>query len=112
MAVRPRGVELLPSTGEASGLSVRELAARYGVAPSTVSNAILRGTRASRPAPDPLYINPATGARHYHPAAFDRWWQDRPASRWPRPQNPGYLHTRRRVVDVLGDLDDWQSAES
>jgi hypothetical protein len=99
--------------GGSAGLTVRELADRYGVAPSTVGRAILRGARQGRPAPDPLYAD-RTGARHFHPAAFDRWWRDRPhrpRSHRRHPSGNGYARGRRRIVDVLPDLSAWPPAE-
>jgi hypothetical protein len=99
------------STPRTAGLTVRELADRYGVAPSTVGSAILRGARQGRPAPEPLYADRVTGARHFHPAAFDRWWRDRPRPHTSHSRrlcgNGGGLHDRRPIVDVLPDLSTW-----
>jgi hypothetical protein len=99
------------STDTAAGLTVRELARRYGVAPSTIGSAILRGARQGRPAPEPLYADRVTGARHFHPAAFDRWWRDRPRPQRSHHSHPARsgdgTHSRRRIVDVLPDLSTW-----
>ncbi len=111
MTAGPFDAAFPPPAGGAAGLTVRDLAARYGVAPGTVGTAIRRGAGQGRPAPDPLYTDPVTGARRYHPAAFDRWWRDRPHARTPHRRGPprkDHHGGRRRVIDVLPDLDDWQ----
>ncbi|ABD12683.1 hypothetical protein Francci3_3326 [Frankia casuarinae] len=98
-------------TGGAGGLTIRELARRYGVAVSTVGTAMTRGARDGHPAPNPLdAAGRASGARHFHPEAFDRWWSSRPHTHRPRRRRSSD-RPPRRVVDVLPDLSAWQPAD-
>lgn len=88
-------------------LTCAELARRYGVQRSTVSQALARAAELHDrdpqmwPAP-PWPVNPGEPQLRYRSEEMDAWWPNRPRVGRPRQQNPGGPREKPRFVSSDG----------